>query len=380
MIAVDQIGITADRKELFVHDSGKTYYSDGVLSSILTGLSSDDYNIKESQSNAIPPTPLSSLVKLSGGTVGGVVLAGYDEYFQENQFYLSHLDTTDGLSLDLSSIAHAATIVAKAAFMLASGCKNVCDAGNVVATLSKDDDTLNDLAYCLFTNGNCDIITKYARTERLNNRDRGGIDVGDGTSLGNPPNYYVSVYDHRTGQPYVVVDGTMYGSYSGNEYGSNNSDQFVIRPSQLESAIFGILNDFLGRGSVNSSTDSKLKSCETSSDCTSISYCSGASSDTAVCSGGKLCVCSRSHYHIALDEAFIASPNNRTGVFVVSDKDQGVTPMYTEPFWSNNIGVHVYRATKKSATWTFFLGPVTTIVCITLVIQTRRSLRKEKLY
>lgn len=380
MIAVDQIGITADNNKLFVHDSGKSYYSDGTLSSILTGLSSDNFSIQESQSNAIPPTPLSSLVNLSGGTVGGVVIAGYDEYFQENQWFLSHLDSTDGLSLDLTTIANAATIIAKTAFMVASGCNGVCDAGDVIATLAADDYTLNDLASCFFTNGNCDIITKYARTERLNNRDQSGMDVGDGVSLGNPPNYYVSVYDHRNGQPYVVVDGTMYGAYNGNEYGSNKSDQFLIRPSQLESAIYGLLNDFLGRGSLDSNSQSSLVSCETSTDCSSIKYCSSASSDIPVCTGGKKCVCSRSHYHVALDESLIASPNNRTGVFVVTDYDQGISPMYTEPYWSNDIGVHVYRATKKTATWTFFLGPIVTIVCITLALQTRKSLRKEKLY
>jgi nicastrin len=381
MIAVDQVGITEGKNTLYVHDSAKTYYSDGLMSSLLVGLSSDDYTIQESQSNAIPPSPLSSLIKLSGGAVGGVVLAGYDENFDENVYYLSHIDSTDRISLNLQSIANAATVVAKTALMAASGCNEVCDAGNAVTELDPDDETLNDLANCLFVNGNCDIIKNYARTERLNNRGRTGIDVGDGEGLGTPPNYYVSVYDHRSGQPYVVIDGNMYGTYTGEkEYGANKNDQFLIRPSQLESAIYGLLNDYLGRGSFDSKNGSELKKCESSSDCSSVDYCSNASSDVAVCTGGKVCVCSRSHFHSAVDEAFVASPNNRTGFFLISNDDDGVSPMYTEPFWSNDIGVHVYRDSGKSSVWTLILGPIVTVACVLLVLQTRKKLHKEKLY
>jgi nicastrin len=381
MIAVDQVGITEGKNALYVHDSAKTYYSDGLMSSLLVGLSSDDYTIQESQSNAIPPTPLSSLVNLSGGTVGGVVLAGYDESFEENVYYLSHIDSTDRISLNLQSIANAATVVAKTALMAASGCNQVCDAGDAITALDPDDETLKDLANCLFSDGNCSMIKNYARTERLNNRGRTGIDVGDGAGLGTPPNYYVSVYDHRSGQPYAVVDGVMYGAYTGDkEYGTDKNDQFLIRPSQLESAIYGLLNDYLGRGSLDTNGSSQLQSCETSSDCSSVDYCSNVSSDVAVCTGGKVCVCSRSHFHTAVDEAFIASPNNRTGVFKVSDDDDGVSPMYTEPFWSSDIGVHVYRDSAKSPVWTLILGPLAAIVCVLMVLQTKRKLHKEKLY
>lgn len=381
MIAVDQVGITEGKSTLYVHDSSKTYYSDGLMSSLLVGLSSDDFTIQESQSNAIPPTPLSSLVKLSGGTVGGVVLAGYDENFEEDVYYLSHIDSTDRISLNLQSIANAATVVAKTALMAASGCTEVCDAADAVTALDPDDETLTNLANCLFVNGNCDLIKNYARTERLNNRGRTGIDVGDGEGLGTPPNYYVSVYDHRSGQPYAVIDGVMYGAYTGEkEYGGDKNDQFLIRTSQLESAVYGLLNDYLGRGSLDSNGSSELKKCDTSSDCSSVDYCSNSNSDIAVCSGGNVCVCSRSHFHSAIDEAFVASPNNRTGVFKVSGDDEGVSPMYTEPFWSSDIGVHVYRDSAKSSAWTLILGPIAAIVCVLLVLQTRRKLHKEKLY
>jgi len=385
MISVDQVGILGTNSTFYVHDSNSGYYSDGALSGILTGLSSDDWNIVAASAGAIPPTPLSSLVNLSGGTVGGVVLAGYDAAFVDTSFYMSHSDSTKKVSIQMKSIAKAATIVARAALAAAYG--EYYEAGSAmdaIEDLDKDDETFTTLASCLFSNGSCELLTNYATMENENMKAVSASEssYGVGASLGNPPNYYVSVFDWRNGQAFVQVDGVTYGSYNkeDKQYGASDKDEFFIRPNMLEASIHGLLNDFLGRGSVDSNGDTAdLKSCSSTKDCSNVNYCQ-SSSDQAICSGSKVCVCSRSHYHVALDEAIIPSQNNFTGVFVVSDDDEGVSPMYTEPYWDSGIGVRVYRDSGDTATWTLALGASAAICSVVATYFMKSRLQKEKLY
>ena len=47
---------------------------------------------------------------------------------------------------------------------------------------------------------------------------------------------------------------------------------------------------------------------------------------------------------MALDEALVAAPNMPTGFFEYGNNDDaGVSPVYTEPYWSPSVGVRVYR-------------------------------------
>jgi len=383
MIAVDQIGILSDENTFYVHDSGA---GDG-LSDIFTGITLDDWNVVDGSAESIPPTPLSSLYKLSGGTVGGVVLSGYDATFAANTYYLSHMDSNYTTPIDLQNIAKAATFVARAALTAAYGGDGDDDGGNfaanAIAELSYDDETLVDLADCLFTNGRCDTLSKYSKVERVNNREETGQDVGIGADLGSPPNYYVSVYNNRNGQAFAYIDGSIYGSYTGDEeYGKNSGDAVLVRPNVLEMSIHGLLNDFLGRGSYDESSEDNeysFKSCQASSDCSDVTYCS-SSGDLAVCTGGNECVCSRSHYHLALDEAIIPAPNNYTGMFMVSEDDEGVSPMYSEPYWSNDIGIHIYRDGGENGAWVISFGLIVAGAWLVGTTLMKSRLRKEKLY
>ena len=385
MIAVDQVGVLSNENTLYVHDSSG---DNGYYSGIATGMSSDDFAITSASAGSLPPTPLSSLFDLSGGSIGGIVIAGYDDAFAQDSFYLSHLDSAERVSIDLVAIAKAATIVARTALATAYG-DNYYDgsAADTIAELDSEDETLNELANCLLYDGNCKLLTKYAKMERLNTKDDYGSDLGLAQSLGKPPNYYPSVYNSQNGQPFVQIDGISYGSYTGEteEYGKQSADVFLIRPSFLAMSLHGLLNDYLGRGgSADEDGDGDgsapdFHSCQGSSDCSTITYCPSAG-DRAVCSGSKVCVCSRSHYHIALDEAIIPSPNNGTGIFKISDDDDGSSPMYTEPYWSNGIGVQVFRAADGAANWTVIIGAASTLGCIAATIFLNRRLRKEKLY
>jgi len=378
MIAVDQVGILNDDNTFYVHSSN----DNGGYSDILVDMTSDDWPVTAASAGSLPPTPLTSLVSISG--VGGVVIAGYDDAFADGSFYLSHMDSTEIVTINLEAVAKAATLVARTALAAAYGDNYYAgSAADTIAELESDDETLTELANCLFTNGNCKMLQNYANMERLNTQDESGVDVGTGRSLGKPPNYYPSVFISRgEGQAFVQLDGVVYGAYTGEkEYGSNSNDLFLLQPNTLTMSLHGLLNDYLGRGGSDSNGDTpeELQTCQKPSDCSSITYCSNAG-DKAVCTGSNYCVCSRAHYHIALDQAIIPSPNNSTGYFMVSDDDDGTSLMYTEPNWDNDIGVQVYRATEGSANWTLFIGAAATISCISATLFMNRRLRKEKLY
>jgi len=380
MIAVDQVGILSDNNTFYVHNSGNTYYSD-----IMTGVSPDDWAVAEASAGSLPPSPLSSLVSLSGGSVGGIILTGYDAAYAEDSFYMSHMDSTERVSIDLEAIAKAATIVARTALAAAYG--DAYDDDTVIvdtiAELDADDDTLNSLANCLLENGNCNFLSNYAKMERANSRSEYDTDLGIGAALGKPPSYYPSVFDSRNGQPFVQVNGKSYGAYTADAdeaYGDNSDDKFLIRPGMLAMSLHGLLDDYLGRGGSDGTNDSsELKTCSSTSDCSNVAYCPN-NGDKSVCTASKVCVCSRAQYHIALDEAIIPSPNNATGVFVISDDDEGVSPMYTEPYWGNDIGVHVFRSSSGAANWTLGVGIVASVGCIAATMYLNRRLRKEKLY
>jgi len=379
MIAVDQVGILSDENTFYVHDNGN---GDG-LSDILLQMTSDDWSVNEGSAGAVPPTPLSSLVQLSEGNVGGAVLSGYDDTFTNDAYYLSHLDSNNTAQISLESIAKAATFVARAA--LASVYdgndgdyeNSVQYAEGLIEELDSSDETLIDLSNCLFIDGNCETLKAYTKIENMNNRDETGFDVGIGQDLGTPPNYYVSIFDRRNGQTYAQIGRGVYGSYTGDEeYGKANTDAVLIQPNFLEMSVHGLLNDFLGRGT---NGDDDLTSCQSLKDCSDVSYCS-YSGDSAVCTGSNVCVCSRSHYHYALDEAIVPAPNNYTGMFLISSDDEGISPAYSEPYWDSNIGVHVYRDGGENGAWALGAGIVLAGAWIAFTIYTKRALRKEKLY
>uniref|UniRef100_A0A7S4IVG1 Nicastrin n=2 Tax=Odontella aurita TaxID=265563 RepID=A0A7S4IVG1_9STRA len=441
MISVDQVGVLSNEGNFYVHggqnvgdgdgDGGDNGGDDGdgdgnrrldgdgdeddaFLANVLLQLGSDDYTISSSSVEKddddgeypLPPTPLTSLVKLSGGAAGGAVLAGYDDAFAGNAYYHSHLDlNSTARPINLDSIAAASTALARAA-LAASYDDGTGDyegaaqyASDLIPALSSSDDTLEKLARCLLEDGNCDFLVQYGKVERANIKQDTGTDLGMGTPLGTPPTYYPGVYDSSNGQGFVQVGTGRYGSYTGEEeYGKSNADAFLLRPSLLESAVHGLLNDFLGRGGSASSGEDgeegdgdgedELISCEGTDDCSSVPYCSSSPADRAVCTGSKKCVCSRSNYHPALDEALIPAPNNFTGFFLVrdgedenDDADEGVSAMYTEPFWSWKVGVTVYRdAGGKSGNWALGMGLAVAIGCATSAWLVKARLGKEKLY
>jgi nicastrin len=260
-----------------------------------------------------PPTPLTSLLQLSAGAIGGAILAGYNDAFVTTGYYHSHKDSVKTRAMNMDAIASAATLLARAALAAAydNGSYDSATASsyaaNLISELSSEDETLLTLANCLYVDGSCAFLREYAQAEALNEKKRSGLDLGIGVLFGTPPNYYVSVYNIDYGQPFVKVGEDYFGAYNGTDYGKKSSDAFSIRPSLLEMGIRGMLNDFLGRGSVDSSGSvASPSSCSSHNDCSGVSYCS-QDRDLAVCTAKKVCVCAGSHYQIWRRSTFCAN-------------------------------------------------------------------------
>jgi nicastrin len=209
-----------------------------------------------------------------------------------------------------------------------------------------------------------------------------------------PPNYYVGVYN--VGQPFVQVGEKQYGAYDGTEYGKAKTDAIVLQPRQMEAAIRGLLNEYLGQydngaaaeaaasTTTTNNNKSSKKSCSSAADCAGLldDVCPGSG---ATCTGAGHCVCQRAHYHVALDEGLRPAVNEPPGFFTPNDENQnynaGTTPVYTEPFWSSAVGVRVYR---QSGPWpgiiTLIAGGVVASASFFGAVVLKMGLKKEKLF
>jgi len=387
LLAVDQVGVLATPNTMYVHGHNAPAASSGnsnaFIANVLMQLTTSHItSVVEGDADNVPPTPLTSALKLSSSIGGGAVLAGYSGAGFSSADYRSHLDVSSKISLE--AIASAATILARAAIAVSydDGSENYATAAeyalSVVPELNGENSTYLSLSKCLLEDGNCDFLRQYVNVERANDIKRTGYDLGlQQSGLGTPPNYYVGVYGSGR-QPIAVVGSNWYGAYdnSNKKYGQSKGDSFILSPNALETSIHGLLNDFLGRPLSSTS----LKSCTTSDNCKDVKYCSSSEKEYAVCTGGLVCVCARAHYHVAVDEAFEVPVNNSTGYFVISDKDEGVSAMYTEPYW-DEISARVYReGNSQAGVWTTSFAVVVAVASYGASLALKSSLAKEKLY
>lgn len=410
MIAVDQVGNLGGGKNLYVQGGANAENGfDAFLSEVMIELSANgEYTAQASSAeDSLPPSPVSSLVQLSASGAGGVVLTGYDDAFVANSLYHSHLDSVSkSQSIDKDAIAASATLLARSAVAAAyQNENNEVDAATAAAyalnllpnTVSASSTTFESLYSCLFSDGNCDTLIKYASVESANDAIRTGINLGIGQPLGKPPNYYVSVYNHENGQGFVAASGFKYGAMDSSaedkddyvkDYGEDENDTTLLRPSLLEMSLNGLLNDFLGRGSFadsNDETTPDLKACSSTNDCSKVSYCSSSDSNElaaiSTCAGGQ-CICgSRAHYHPALDEAISPAANQAPGWFTIDENDQGVSAMIAEPFWSSFVGVRAYNdAGEGVGLFSSIAGAIFTLICLIVVHRLKKSLVKDKVY
>ena len=397
MLTVDQVGLPASSGNLYVHNDGQggmgTFMANVLLYS---GTGTQYYSAANSaasnQGNGefpYPPTPLTALQSITGGQVGGAVLTGYDYRFNKNPPYQSHLNWAQESSMNYKAIAAAATMIARTALAAAydDGSYDYATAAkyayNKIGALDYQDETFVELAQCLHLNGNCKMLDKYASLEAKNEKARTGFQgLGVGKTLGSPPNYYVGVYSADYGQPFVRVGKSFYGAYDGDAYGKSSTDAVGMQPKLLPQAVRGLLNNFLGRGSASTkdgSTSYSRRTCHQESDCKGVSYC-GAQGDSATCTGGKVCVCSRAFYHIALDEAVEPASQKATGFFE-TPYDEGVSPLWAEPYWSNEVGIKMFRVAKERQGFiALAAGGICLAACFFLAVIVKVGMVKEKVY
>eukprot|EP00529_Nitzschia_sp_RCC80_P018365 CAMPEP_0113486902 /NCGR_PEP_ID=MMETSP0014_2-20120614/25235_1 /TAXON_ID=2857 /ORGANISM="Nitzschia sp." /LENGTH=808 /DNA_ID=CAMNT_0000380587 /DNA_START=130 /DNA_END=2556 /DNA_ORIENTATION=+ /assembly_acc=CAM_ASM_000159 len=392
-VAVDQVGLPAGDGNLMVHNSGQGGLGT-FLASVMKYTGTDSFTATDSAAgnNAneypYPPTAVTALMSITGGGADGAVLTGYDYAFVKRPPYQSHLNWQQNREMNLKSIASAATILARTALAAAydDGSYDyqtaATYANNQISALSADNEMLLALSDCLLVDGNCKLLNKYASMDASNERARTGFEIGVGQSLGQPPNYYVGVYNTNYGQPWVKVGSDFYGAYNGDKYGKNSRDAIGMQPKMLQQAIRNMLTSFLGRGSMVDADGNKANaaSCSSSADCSDISYCA-SSGDSAVCSAENKCVCNRAYYHIALDEAIDAAPNNVTGFFDFDKNDAGLSPVWTEPFWSSNVGVNMYHySTSNPGFIVLAVGVVVAAISFFTAILVKVGMKKQKLF
>ena len=96
MSSVDQVGVLTNSQKLYVYTDGTDYGN--FLSVILQGVAPNSYTISEVEADAdddhfdgddvaVPPTPLTSLLSLTAGAMGGAVLTGYADTFNPTAHY-----------------------------------------------------------------------------------------------------------------------------------------------------------------------------------------------------------------------------------------------------------------------------------------------------
>lgn len=397
MLTVDQVGLPASSGNLYVHNDGNGGMGT-FMANVLkySGTGTQYFSAVDSaagnQGNGdfpYPPTPFTALQSISNGQTTGAVLTGYDYAFNKHPPYQSHLNWAQNSGMNYKAIAAAATMVARTALAAAydDGSYDYATAAkyaySTIGDLDYQDETLVELANCLHVNGNCQMLNKYASVEAKNEKARTGFQGLDvGKALGTPPNYYVGVYSADYGQPLVRVGDKYYGSYAGQDYGKSSNDAVAVQPKLLPQAVRGLMNDFLGRGSASikdGSNNYSPRTCHHESDCQGISYC-GADGDAATCTGGKVCVCKRAFYHIALDEAVEPAAGKTTGFFE-TPFDEGLTPLWSEPYWSSDVNVHMFRvAEDKQGLISLAAGGICLAACFFLGVIIKVGMRKEKVY
>lgn len=409
MLSVDQVGVLQTDKTFYLHaDNNGGEDFENILKNFNGQAGDYVFESSNADDGAIPPSPLVSLVELSEGNVGGVVITGYDESFSNT--YHSHYDSSATLSINVDAIQEAALLLARGALASAYGNGNDDDGQNgidyaleVLPSINNDDGNNNknyhfdqtevkQLYECLFEDGLCTMWESYTKTERANEKERTGIDLGTHTSrlsdgmIGvygkRKPNYYVSVYDLDNGQPVVQVHGQFFAAFNEtlDETKKQNGDgNYLIKPKSIEAGIYGYLNHALGRNiyAAEENNNNNNKKCSTSSNCNQ-DCPNGIGS---VCAGGA-CVCGpSSFYHIALDESIEATPLTSTRYFQISEQDEGITPMYTEPYWSGDVGVMLYReAGDDVGIVVMVLGLFMGGVALASAMFLKKRMVKEKLY
>ena len=91
-------------------------------------------------------------------------------------------------------------------------------------------------------------------------------------------------------------------------------------------------------------------------------------------------MCSRAFYHIALDEAVEPASQKATGFFE-TPYDEGISPLWAEPYWSNEVGIKMFRVAKERQGFiALAAGGICLAACFFLAVIVKVGMVKEKVY
>jgi len=247
-----------------------------------------------STSTVLPPTPLTTLIS-TDPSVTGAVLTGYDVMYVGSTHHTIY-DTPDTISVE--SLALAATLASRAIYadsIVGSSGMSISSASSYAAlaipAVSPSDPTLLSLSDCFLTSGSsCSMVKDAVEMEAKRSEERTGYELGYTYPLGEPPNYYTSVYGFSYSQPWVYIDGEFLASTTRKT--SFDSGGFIqVRVSELEATVKSLLNSYLHPPESFNTT------------CIEDVDCGGNDADCevkSVCTMGK-CACDVAHYHPAYD-------------------------------------------------------------------------------
>ncbi|XP_050135438.1 nicastrin [Malus sylvestris] len=156
-------GLNQGAKNFFIHTTGVSSSTNETLDAVRRAQDSvKSENITISSANAsnpgIPPSSLMTFLRKNSLT-SGVVLEDFDNVFT-NKFYHSHLD--DLSNINSSSIAAAASLVARALYILASDTKNL--SSSALTSINVNASLVEELVGCLVDcepGLSCDLVKSY---------------------------------------------------------------------------------------------------------------------------------------------------------------------------------------------------------------------------
>ena len=307
VLAVDQVG-RRGLDTLYVHEfdarqtpTNATFYT---LEATLAGSGLDPgFSVKQAGTTAAPP-PTSLLSWQDRDTplaIDGAVLSEYDTAFQ-SRYYHSEFD--NAAIVDAGSVAAAATVIARGLYALATALGDPAAAAAAVpGDLRANTSLVSELLDCITVQAQCPLFAALL-----------GVDAPGLAGLvpAGPLSLYTGVYN----QPYTLAGGG-----------------YVLQSSPIEAIARNLL-------AFSSSLPSQRNgSCGSSGDCAS-----RTGSKAYECILGT-CIIANAFYHDALSPALaVPSGDGSTAAqFAVnSDLVTGEDVLWTEPYWSSNIGATVF--------------------------------------
>lgn len=318
VLAVDQVGATglapaAGGSGLFLHEYDRSAAAPSnrtmsVLSALQSGGLSLPLPVRAADGVPVaPPSPLLSFQEAQPPLAfDGAVLSGYNSAYA-TPFYHSEFDNASVINAGV--VASAATVVARTLYALATGLANPAAAAAAVpAGLTANASLVAEMVACITVNAQCPLFARVL-----------GVDSATLASLvpAAPLTLYTSVYN----QPYSLSGGNGY----------------VLQPTPLEAFVRNLL------GRVTASPAQVNGTCATTQDCTTAGL-----PKAYECLLGA-CVVANAFYHDALSPALAASPAAYGSFSVVSTPDPTIDPLWTEPYWSNSIGVTAFLKDSPAA-------------------------------